>query len=254
MVEQTDIDDFAGKKHLSYLPMAHIFERLLGHYYLLDFAAQVTCCPDTSQLTAYTNEVHPNVFIGVPRVWEKLYAGVNGALAADPEKSKAFNDAVDAALPIVEKMTLGTATQDEIDTWNFLDQVAFQTVRGLIGLDETEICITGAAPLPGGDPHVVPRDRRAAHRGLRHVGEPRGAHVGQRPQAGCVGRAATGVEIMIADDGEVLCSRRQRLRRLSRQTGADRRDDRQPTAGCTPATSACSTTTATSRSSIARRN
>ena len=33
----------------------------------LDFAAQVTCCPDTSQLTAYTAEVRPNVFIGVPR-------------------------------------------------------------------------------------------------------------------------------------------------------------------------------------------
>ena len=93
-------------------------------------------------------EVRPNVFIGVPRVWEKLYAGVNAALAGDPEKSKAFNEAVEAALPIVEKMTRGTATQEEIDTWNFLDQVAFQTVRGLIGLDETEICITGAAPLP----------------------------------------------------------------------------------------------------------
>ena len=148
MRDQTDIEDFAGKKHVSYLPMAHIFERLLGHYYLLDFASQVACCPETSQLTAYTGEVHPNVFIGVPRVWEKLYAGVNAAVGADPEKAKAFNDAVDAALPIVEKMTRGTATQEEIDTWNFLDQVAFQTVRGLIGLDEAEICITGAAPLP----------------------------------------------------------------------------------------------------------
>ncbi|HSP30326.1 MAG TPA: AMP-binding protein, partial [Ilumatobacteraceae bacterium] len=93
MREQTDIENFAGKKHLSYLPMAHIFERLLGHYYLLDFAAQVTCCPETSQLTAYTSEVRPNGFIGVPRVLEKLYAGVNAALSADPEKSKAFNEA-----------------------------------------------------------------------------------------------------------------------------------------------------------------
>ncbi len=73
------IDNFAGKRHVSYLPMAHIFERLLGHYYLLDFATQVACCPETSQLTAYTSEVRPNIFIGVPRVWEKLYAGVNAA-------------------------------------------------------------------------------------------------------------------------------------------------------------------------------
>jgi long-chain acyl-CoA synthetase len=205
MREQTDIEDFAGKKHLSYLPMAHIFERLLGHYYLLDFGAQVTCCPDTSQLTAYTGEVRPNVFIGVPRVWEKLYAGVNAALSADPEKSKAFNEAVDAALPIVEKMTRGTASQEEIDTWNFLDQVAFSTVRGLIGLDETEICITGAAPLP-----------TEILSWFRAIGVPLTEGYGMSettavltwandPKPGCVGRAATGVELKIAEDGEVLC-------------------------------------------------
>ncbi len=205
MREQTDIEDFAGKKHVSYLPMAHIFERLLGHYYLLDFASQVTCCPETSQLTAYTGEVRPNVFIGVPRVWEKLYAGVNAAVGADPEKAKAFNDAVEAALPIVEKMTRGTATQEEIDTWNFLDQVAFQTVRGLIGLDEAEICITGAAPLPA---EILSW--------FRAIGVPLTEGYGMSettavltwandPKPGCVGRAATAVELRIADDGEVLC-------------------------------------------------
>jgi long-chain acyl-CoA synthetase len=205
MREQTTIGDFAGKKHVSYLPMAHIFERLLGHYYLLDFATQVTCCPETSQLTAYTGEVRPNVFIGVPRVWEKLYAGVNAAVGADPEKAKPFNDAVEAALPIVEKMTRGTATQEEIDTWNFLDQVAFSTVRGLIGLDQAEICITGAAPLPA---EILAW--------FRAIGVPLTEGYGMSettavltwandPKPGCVGRAATGVELKIADDGEVLC-------------------------------------------------
>ncbi len=205
MKEQTDIDDFAGKKHLSYLPMAHIFERLIGHYYMLDFATQVACCPDTSQLTSYTGEVRPNLFIGVPRVWEKLYAGVNAALGADAEKSKAFNEAIQAALPIVEKMTRGTATQEEIDTWNFLDQVAFQTVRGLIGLDAAEICITGAAPLP-----------TEILAWFRAIGVPLTEGYGMSettavltwandPKPGCVGRAATGVELKIAEDGEVLC-------------------------------------------------
>ena len=204
MRDQTDIDDFAGKKHLSYLPMAHIFERLLGHYYMLDFAAQVTCCPETSELTAYTGEVHPNLFIGVPRVWEKLYAGVNAALAGDPEKSKAFNEAVEAALPIVEKMTRGTATQEEIDTWNFLDQVAFQTVRGLIGLDEAEICITGAAPLPA---EILTWFRAIGVPLTEGYGMSENCAVltwANDPKPGCVGRAATGVEIRIADDGEVL--------------------------------------------------
>jgi long-chain acyl-CoA synthetase len=205
MRTQTDIEDFAGRKHVSYLPMAHIFERLLGHYYLLEFATKVACCPDTAQLTAYLGDVRPNLFIGVPRVWEKLYAGVNAALGGDPEKSKAFNEAVDAALPIVEKMTRGTATQEEVDTWNFLDQVAFSTVRGLIGLDETEICITGAAPLPV---EILAW--------FRAIGVPLTEGYGlsettsvltwaNDPKQGCVGRALAGVEMRIADDGEVLC-------------------------------------------------
>ncbi len=205
MRDQTDIDDFAGKRHLSYLPTAHIFERLIGHYYMLDFATQVICCPETSQLTAYTSEVRPHLFIGVPRVWEKLYAGVNAALSGDPEKSKAFNEAVEAALPLVEKMTRGTATQEEVDTWSFLDQVAFSTVRELIGLDQAEICITGAAPLPA---EILAW--------FRAIGVPLTEGYGMSettavltwandPKPGCVGRAATAVELMIAEDGEVLC-------------------------------------------------
>ena len=70
-------------------------------------------------------ESKPNVFIGVPRVWEKMYAGVNAAISADPEKEKQFNEGVAAAIPIMEKMTNGTATEEEIATWNFLDEVGF---------------------------------------------------------------------------------------------------------------------------------
>jgi len=205
MREQTTIDSFARKRHLSYLPMAHIFERVIGHYFLVDMATEVTTCPETSQLTAYTGEIKPNIFIGVPRVWEKIYAGVNAAVGADPEKGKAFNEAIDAALPIRERMTRGTATQDDIDTWNFLDQVAFQTVRGLIGLDESEICITGAAPLP----HEILAWFRA-------IGVPLTEGYGlsettavltwsNTPKPGCVGMPTTAIEIELAEDGEVLC-------------------------------------------------
>jgi long-chain acyl-CoA synthetase len=204
MRDQTEIHSFAGKKHISYLPMAHVMERLLGHYSLADFATQVTCCPDTGQISAFVGEVRPNVFIGVPRVWEKFYAGVNAALAADPEKAKAVNDAVEAALPISEKMTAGTATEQEIETWNFLDEVAFKTVRGLIGLDETDICISGAAPL---QPEILSW--------FRAIGVPLSEGYGMSEttavltwsaaaKAGYVGQPATGVEVKIADDGEVL--------------------------------------------------
>ncbi|MFK8024565.1 MAG: long-chain fatty acid--CoA ligase [Ilumatobacter sp.] len=204
MRDQTDIADFAGKRHVSYLPMAHVMERLLGHYYMMDFASRVFCCPDTSQMPAAVRETKPNVFIGVPRVWEKMYAGVNAAISADPEKEKQFNDGVAAAIPIMEKMTNGTATDEEIATWNFLDEVGFKMVRGLIGLDEVEIGISGAAPIPA---EIL--------EWFRAIGVPLSEGYGMSEttavlswaaaaKPGYVGKAATGVEMKLAEDGEVL--------------------------------------------------
>lgn len=204
MREQTDIDDFAGKRHVSYLPMAHVMERLLGHYYMIDFGSRVYCCPETSQMPAMVRETKPNVFIGVPRVWEKMYAGVNAAISADPEKEQQFNDGVAAAIPIMEKMTKGTATDEEIATWNFLDEVGFKAVRALIGLDEVEIGISGAAPIPA---EIL--------EWFRAIGVPLSEGYGMSEttavlswaaaaKPGYVGTAAVGVEMKIADDGEVL--------------------------------------------------
>ncbi len=204
MRTQIGMDSFAGKKHVSYLPMAHIMERLLGHYYNVDFATEVTCCPDTSKVAAYAAEVHPHLFIGVPRVWEKLYAGVNAALAADPEKKAAFDEAVAAAAEIEPKLTRGTATDEETETWNFLNDAAFKQVKAMIGLDQAEICITGAAPLPA---EILAW--------FRALGVPLTEGYGlsetmavltwsAEAKPGSVGRPATGVELVLAEDGEVL--------------------------------------------------
>jgi long-chain acyl-CoA synthetase len=204
MRTQLGMESFAGKKHVSYLPMAHIMERLLGHYYNADLGIEITCCPETGKVAAYAAEVHPNMFIGVPRVWEKLYAGVNAALAGDPERAAAFNDAVALAETIEPKMTRGTASQEELDTWNFLNDAAFKTVKTMIGLDQAEVCITGAAPIPA---EILSW--------FRAIGVPLTEGYGMSEtmailswasevKPGSVGRPATGVEMMLGEDGEVL--------------------------------------------------
>ncbi len=201
---ETDIGSLQGKRHISYLPMAHIFERLVGHYMMIDHAMTVSCCPDTSQIAAYLGEIQPHLFIGVPRVWEKLYAGVHGALAGDPERAGQFNDAVAAAQPIVEKMTAGTATAEEIETFEFLDAVAFSQVRPLIGMSEVQWAVTGAAPIP---PEILTW--------FRSIGVPLTEGYGMSEttamctwanaaKAGFVGRPAPGVELKLGEDGEVL--------------------------------------------------
>ncbi len=204
MKEQAGLDSLAGFRHVSYLPMAHIMERLLGHYNLIEFATQVTCCPDTSKVAAYAAEVHPQLFIGVPRVWEKLHAGVNAAMAADPEKARAFQDGLAAAEPIAAKIRAGTATKEEQETYDFLDAVAFTPVKKLIGLDEAKICISGAAPL-----------QSEVMTWFQTIGVPLSEGYGMSEttavltwahaaKPGHVGRPVTGVEMKLDLDGEVL--------------------------------------------------
>ena len=204
--EQLGFDTLAGKRHLSYLPMAHIMERLLGHYLMIGHAAEVTCCPDTAQLATFTGLVHPNILIGVPRVWEKVHAGVNAVLAADPEKAQKFAEAIAAAIPIVDAKSWDRATASDIETWDFLDAVAFAQVRDLVGLDQVELAISGAAPLS-----------REVLEWFRAIGVPLVEGYGMsettalmtstliRVKPGTVGKALPGVELQLGEDGEVLC-------------------------------------------------
>ena len=200
------MEDMAGKRIVSYLPMAHIAERMTSHYLTLARGLETTCCPDPTLFAAYAGEVHPHLMFGVPRVWEKIYSGVQAALAADPEKEKAVKEAVEAAGPIAEKMTWGTATPEEIETYEFLDAVAFSTIRELVGLDQLEAAITGAAPIPA-----------ELLAWFRTIGVPLSEIYGlsettgpmtwapYKVKAGSVGPACPGVEVKLADDGEVLC-------------------------------------------------
>lgn len=193
-----------GFRSISYLPMAHIAERMSTHYLAVVGGYEVTTCPDPSQIAAYAREVHPQIMFGVPRVWEKIHAGVQAALAADPDKKRQFDDAVRAAVPIVERRTLGTASDEDNSTWELLDSAAFATVRGLIGLDAVEYAVSGAAPIPAG-----------LISWFRAIGVPLSEIYGMsestgpmtweptRVKPGTVGRAFPGTDVFLADDGEV---------------------------------------------------
>ncbi|MEM7325525.1 MAG: AMP-dependent synthetase/ligase [Actinomycetota bacterium] len=201
-----DLDSYAGKRIVSYLPMAHIAERDMSHYQTLFLGYEVTCCPDPTQFAAYAGEVHPHIMFGVPRVWEKIYGGVQAALAMDPEKEKAVREAVEAAGPIAEKMTWGTATQEEIETYEFLDAVAFGPIRELVGLDQLISAVTGAAPIPA-----------EMLAWFRTIGVPLSEIYGlsetsgpltwapYKVKPGYVGEAIPGLEMKLDEDGEVMC-------------------------------------------------
>ena len=173
-----------GFRAVSYLPMAHIAERMSTHYLAVIGGYEVTTCPDPGQIAAYARDVRPQILFGVPRVWEKIYAGVQAALAADPDKKAQFDDAVAAAIPIVERRTLGEATAEDEATYRFLDDAAFAGVRALIGLDAVQYAVSGAAPIPAELISWYRADRRAAVGDLRHVREHRADDLGADAREG----------------------------------------------------------------------
>ncbi|MEP7047527.1 MAG: AMP-binding protein, partial [Ilumatobacteraceae bacterium] len=197
---------FAGRRVVSYLPMAHIAERMMSHYQTLILGYSVYCCPDASQLSSFLREVHPEIVFGVPRVWEKIYNGVNAALSADPDNKTKFDEGVAAAIAIKASEREGTATKEQLDTWAFLDAVAFGNVRSLIGLDATVAAVTGAAAIP-----------RSVLEWYNAIGVPLSEIYGMSESSGpmtwspnanrpgFVGRSIPGCDVVIADDGEVLC-------------------------------------------------
>jgi long-chain acyl-CoA synthetase len=198
--------DPVGKRVVSYLPMAHVAERMASHWLGAMFGYEVTACPEASQIAQYCREVKPQIMFGVPRVWEKFYAGVNGALAADPEKKQKFDEAVEAARPIALAIAWGTASEEEQQTYAFLDEVAFKGVRELLGLDACEIAVSGAAPIPA--------DMLGW---FRAIGVPMSEIYGMsentgpmtwepyKIKPGTVGPAMPGCDVRLAEDGEIIC-------------------------------------------------
>jgi long-chain acyl-CoA synthetase len=195
-----------GTRVVSYLPMAHIAERAVSHYGLAINGLEVSCCPDVDKLGEYLMAVRPQVMFGVPRVWEKIRARVLAALAADPQRAAAFEQAIELAKPIALARSWDTATDEQNAMWERLQEGGLRQVRELIGLDQAEYAITGAAPIPV---EVI--------EWFNAIGVPLSEVYGmsentggmtwvpRRIKPGTVGKPYPGAEVRIAEDGEVLC-------------------------------------------------
>src|SRR6478672_2494333 len=89
-VEQAEqlIDFPPDGRVISWLPAAHVAERNAHHYLPIVYGLQVTCCDDPRQVLSYLPEVRPSWFFAVPRIWEKLKAGLETMMAGQPVEQR----------------------------------------------------------------------------------------------------------------------------------------------------------------------
>ncbi len=199
---------------VSYLPYAHIAERVLAIYVPqidgVNRPQHLHLIGDPLQLVAALGEVHPTRFFGVPRVWEKLQTGVSGLLAMEPDedKKRAVEGAMAVGLEYVESRQTGHRTSPELQArYDTADAAVLTPIKSMIGLDKVTWAACASAPL------ALETARFAAGLGLSvydiyGLSETTGAITGAGPDCfrlGCVGQALPGIEVVLADDGEVLC-------------------------------------------------
>jgi long-chain acyl-CoA synthetase len=198
-----------GLKGISYLPMAHIAERMATHYLGMYKAAHVHFCPDVLRVFEVVPHVRPHAFLGVPRVWEKVQAGVMAKLAAEPNarKRKIALSAIEAARQVArleaegKPVPLGLRLKHKL-----FDKLVYSKIRHGVGLDRSMIRVTAAAPIAPETLHFFAGIGLPLIEvyGMTEDSGPATANPPDRIRQGTVGVAIPGVEVKLADDGEIL--------------------------------------------------
>jgi long-subunit acyl-CoA synthetase (AMP-forming) len=197
-----------GGKVISWLPAAHIAERGANYYLPVVRGLSITVCPDPRKIVEFLPQVKPTWFFAVPRIWEKLKAGLEANIAELPdEQREPAQKGLEAAL---EKVRLQQAGEDVPEKLAAAvaqaDEQMFSKLRATLGLDEANGVHVGAAPTP---PEVL----EFFHAIGIEIGELWGlsetcgvatCNPPDKVKLGTVGPPIPGVEIRLAEDGEIL--------------------------------------------------
>jgi long-chain acyl-CoA synthetase len=197
-----------GGRVISWLPAAHIAERAAHHYIPMAYGLEITTCPNPREIAGYLPDVRPNWFFAVPRIWEKLKAGLETMVAAQPdEQRQQAEGAFGAAIEKVRLEQRGEPVPDDLaEKVARADEAMFANLRETLGFDQIVAVNVGAAPTPV---EVLEF--------FHAIGVPVGELWGMsetcgagacnppdRVKIGTVGPPTPGAEIKLAKDGEVL--------------------------------------------------
>jgi long-chain acyl-CoA synthetase len=193
---------------VSYLPLAHVAERFTSQWRGIHLGHEVYLCPDPNLLVQFLVEARPTQFVGVPRVWEKLMAGLQAGIAAEPDeaKRKMVQGALQASIAAYRLRREGKPVPEEIAAGVERAQPLFMLLRSKLGLDRCEQAITSTAPC-----------RPEVHEfwaalgmplyevwGMSELTGPATVVPMEDHQAPSIGRPMPGVEVRLGEDGELL--------------------------------------------------
>ncbi|MFA6223049.1 MAG: long-chain fatty acid--CoA ligase [Desulfomonilaceae bacterium] len=199
---------FETDELLSFLPLSHIAERMFSVFLPIRYGYTVNFVESTDTIQANFQEISPTVIFAVPRIWEKYYSTIRIKMANSTWFKK-------VCYSIAEKISLqygkarfqsGAAPIYLKALRSIVNILIFYKLRERLGFERVRLAVSGAAPI---SPDVL-RYFHGIGVPLREVyGQTEGSgptciHRGDDIELGNVGPALPGVEVKIADDGEIL--------------------------------------------------
>jgi len=193
---------------LSYLPLSHIAEQTGSMLMPLVFGYEVYFCHYGLQLADYLREARPTSFFGVPRVWERFEAGIKGQLSqATGAKAKIAELAQSVATKVIAEQNAGREPGAILKVqYGLADKLVFSKIHAALGFDRCRVFVSGAAPIPAASLEFFASVGIAVTE-LYGQSEDTGPTTSNLPGAnryGTVGPALAGVDVKIAEDGEIL--------------------------------------------------
>lgn len=196
-----------GDITLSYLPLSHIAEQMFTIHIPISVGVTVYYARSMESVPEDLAEVRPTVFLGVPRVWEKMRAKIGAALdAATGTKAKLARWAMGVGVRAVNRKAKGQAVTGLLGVQQkAADKLVQSKIKARLGFDRLRVAVTGAAPISS--------DVLDFFAGLGiTIHEVYGQSEGTGPTTfnfpgetkfGTVGRPIPGAEVTLGDDGEI---------------------------------------------------
>lgn len=205
--------EFGGDRITSFMPSAHIADRMTALYFQMVFGTQVTVVADVRQIAAALPDCRPTIWGGaVPRVWEKLKIAVERAVANEPDdaRRRALQwGGLEVGARRIELLRVGLPPVPEELEHEFVkaESMVLAPMRAELGFDKLRWAVSGAAPIPA--------DTLAFFAGLGlQISEIWGgmseltciasAAPADPAKLGTVGKIVPGMDMRVANDGELF--------------------------------------------------
>ncbi len=193
---------------LSYLPLSHIAEQTGTIHMPITSGASVYFAESIDKVADNLKEVRPTVFFGVPRIWEKLHAGIAGKLAqltGGKKRLLAWTQGVGRRVHArrADGAPLGLALELQ---HRLADRLVLRKLKAAIGFDRTRLAISGAAPIGKDVLELFASLDLIVYEvyGQSEDTGPTSINLPGAVRLGTVGRPVPGVEVRLGDDGEIL--------------------------------------------------